>query len=258
MSTYYQLLEVPEQATSVELRQAYRRLVFLTHPDRTSDPEAHQRYLLINAAYEVLGQPTKRATYDAQLRAQRQHPQAATTPAQRDPAIRRRYTTAVQRSSGLLRIRPMDLEVYNAPARRWCQVLLGLVLVVMVDYFLLVRSATGTFTSIHSSRATNGRLLNYVDTDRGSFITNQHFPITTEYFQLKTSLLFRFVREARLPNGTPLSVEFGYESLFGFLFVLLLLTLPAQLRNLTAAMRINLAIIASVVGVIVLLMALTA
>lgn len=72
--TYYQLLELPEQATAEEIRRAYLRLVRLTHPDRTPDPAAHRRYLLVNEAYDALRQPELRARYDAQLRAQRQPP----------------------------------------------------------------------------------------------------------------------------------------------------------------------------------------
>ncbi|GAB3830615.1 J domain-containing protein [Hymenobacter jeollabukensis] len=74
MSTYYQILELPEQATAADIRRAYLRLVRLTHPDRTPDPAAHRRYLLINEAYDTLRQPALRAHYDARLRAQRQPP----------------------------------------------------------------------------------------------------------------------------------------------------------------------------------------
>ncbi|OON66758.1 J domain-containing protein [Hymenobacter sp. CRA2] len=68
MSNYYQVLELGEQATAEEIRQAYLRLVRLTHPDRTPDPAAHRRYLLINEAYDTLRQPALRARYDASLR----------------------------------------------------------------------------------------------------------------------------------------------------------------------------------------------
>ncbi|QDA60589.1 J domain-containing protein [Hymenobacter jejuensis] len=75
--THYQTLEVSEQATPDEIRRAYRRLVLLTHPDRTPDPVAHARYLSINQAYDVLIDPTRRQYYDAQLWAWRNPPVAA-------------------------------------------------------------------------------------------------------------------------------------------------------------------------------------
>ncbi|WP_165822085.1 J domain-containing protein [Hymenobacter edaphi] len=79
MTTYYQILELPEQATAADVRRAYLRLVRLTHPDRTPDPAAHRRYLLINEAYDTLRQPALRAHYDAQLRARRQPARPAYT-----------------------------------------------------------------------------------------------------------------------------------------------------------------------------------
>nr|WP_262908015.1 J domain-containing protein [Hymenobacter sp. 15J16-1T3B] len=68
----YQVLELPEQASAEDIRRAYLRLVRLTHPDRTPDPAAHRRYLLVNEAYDTLRQPSLRARYDAQLQARRQ------------------------------------------------------------------------------------------------------------------------------------------------------------------------------------------
>ncbi|GAB3580989.1 J domain-containing protein [Hymenobacter daeguensis] len=62
--THYEILELPETATTADIRRAYRRLVLLTHPDRTPDPAAHARYLAINASYEILSDPSRRAAYD--------------------------------------------------------------------------------------------------------------------------------------------------------------------------------------------------
>ena len=62
--THYEVLGLPENASTVDIRLAYRRLVLLTHPDRTPDPAAHTRYLTINAAYELLSDPGRRTAYD--------------------------------------------------------------------------------------------------------------------------------------------------------------------------------------------------
>ena len=66
--THYEVLELEDTATAADIRRAYRRLVLLTHPDRTPDPAAHARYLLINQAYETLSHPARRFAYDAALR----------------------------------------------------------------------------------------------------------------------------------------------------------------------------------------------
>ncbi|MBT2559534.1 J domain-containing protein [Hymenobacter sp. ISL-91] len=67
MSTHYATLGLPASASATDIRQAYRKLVWLTHPDRTPDPAAHARYLAVNEAYEVLSNPSRRASYDAAL-----------------------------------------------------------------------------------------------------------------------------------------------------------------------------------------------
>ncbi|SHL25312.1 J domain-containing protein [Hymenobacter psychrotolerans] len=101
--THYEVLEVSEQATAQEIRRAYRRLVLLTHPDRTPDPAAHRRYLAINEAYETLSSAARRQQYDAGLRPTSAPatgtapPAAPVPPVHRDPALRRRGRPAARR-----------------------------------------------------------------------------------------------------------------------------------------------------------------
>jgi molecular chaperone DnaJ len=64
--THYQTLEVQETATQAEIKRAYRRLAKQFHPDSQSDQASHDRIARINTAYEVIGDPSKRTTYDQQ------------------------------------------------------------------------------------------------------------------------------------------------------------------------------------------------
>ena len=62
---YYEVLEVTREASSEELKKAYRRLAFENHPDRNpGNAEAEARFKDAAAAYDVLRDEKKRAHYD--------------------------------------------------------------------------------------------------------------------------------------------------------------------------------------------------
>ena len=62
---YYQVLNVSKQATESDLKKAYRQLAMKYHPDKNpGDHTAEEKFKEINAAYEVLGDPEKKAKYD--------------------------------------------------------------------------------------------------------------------------------------------------------------------------------------------------
>lgn len=60
----YTILGVDRGASTRELRRARNGLLLHWHPDRTQDPEAADQAARINAAYEVLSDPERRAAYD--------------------------------------------------------------------------------------------------------------------------------------------------------------------------------------------------
>src|ERR1700736_3332131 len=61
----YRELQVEPGADLEAIRAAYRRLARLYHPDLNPRPEAAERMRAINAAYSVLSDPARRASYDA-------------------------------------------------------------------------------------------------------------------------------------------------------------------------------------------------
>lgn len=62
---YYQTLGVPAEASTEEIKKAYRKLALETHPDRNpNDPRAEERFKRVSEAYGVLIDPHKRAQYD--------------------------------------------------------------------------------------------------------------------------------------------------------------------------------------------------
>lgn len=62
---YYQVLGVPREASDEDIKKAYRKLVFEHHPDRNPHKtDAEERIREINVAYEIVGDPEKRRSYD--------------------------------------------------------------------------------------------------------------------------------------------------------------------------------------------------
>lgn len=60
----YKILQVDPEAEEEVIAAAYRRLARKYHPDTASGPEAVGRMEAINAAWEVLGNPKRRAAHD--------------------------------------------------------------------------------------------------------------------------------------------------------------------------------------------------
>lgn len=91
---YYQTLGVARTATADELKQAFRNLARLHHPDVAKDKVAGEaKFKEINEAYEVLGDPAKRKRYDELGADWQGEGQTAATDEQRG---RRRRTGAQQ------------------------------------------------------------------------------------------------------------------------------------------------------------------
>ena len=66
---YYKLLNLSHDFTPAQLKDAYRKASRLYHPDQYSDPikkkECEKKMVQVNRANEILGNPSKRAIYDA-------------------------------------------------------------------------------------------------------------------------------------------------------------------------------------------------
>ncbi len=112
MKNYYQILEVEPDASDEKIKEQYLILVQAWHPDKFSKADqkarAEERVKQINAAYDVLKSPQKRAAYDQQLQsskkaAAKQAPvQQTAPPPPRRPVPARPIMKRSVRSKGLV------------------------------------------------------------------------------------------------------------------------------------------------------------
>jgi len=62
---FYQILGVNRDASTSQIKKAYRKLAVKFHPDKNpDDPEAVEKFHDINDAYEILQDDEKREIYD--------------------------------------------------------------------------------------------------------------------------------------------------------------------------------------------------
>ncbi|KAF8002195.1 hypothetical protein HF325_003160 [Metschnikowia pulcherrima] len=62
-STYYDILEVCVNATQDEIKKQYKKLAIKYHPDKTQEKAHHERFLLIQEAYDTLKDEDLRQKY---------------------------------------------------------------------------------------------------------------------------------------------------------------------------------------------------
>lgn len=64
MSDHYEVLGISRNASSEEIKKAYRKLARELHPDVNDSQDAQERFKLVTHAYEVLGDDQARRRYD--------------------------------------------------------------------------------------------------------------------------------------------------------------------------------------------------
>lgn len=69
MKTYYQILNIKENASQKEIKKAYRQLSKIYHPDKSSG--SSNKFIEIKEAYDVLKNPSLKKDYDFKLKEQK-------------------------------------------------------------------------------------------------------------------------------------------------------------------------------------------
>jgi DnaJ family protein A protein 2 len=66
---YYKILEITRDASSEDIKKAYRKLSMIHHPDKNCNSEESTiKFKLLASAYETLGNPDKKKLYDMGIR----------------------------------------------------------------------------------------------------------------------------------------------------------------------------------------------
>jgi hypothetical protein len=65
--TYYGLLGIKQDADDATIKAGYRRMARQWHPDACREPNAHEMFLAIRQAYNILSEPMLRKRYNAGL-----------------------------------------------------------------------------------------------------------------------------------------------------------------------------------------------
>ena len=64
MTDYYQILNLKRTCSQEEIKSAYRELAHKYHPDKNKESNAHDKFIQIHEAYEILWDVEKRKFYD--------------------------------------------------------------------------------------------------------------------------------------------------------------------------------------------------
>ena len=116
---YYKILEISRNATTEEIKEAYRRLVREYHPDlHPGNPSAEERFKEICEAYEVLSDSVQRTLYDQGVDTNRSDRKKSGSSPQdfyvraATKSLEKNYHGAVEDYSQAIELNPEFVEAY--------------------------------------------------------------------------------------------------------------------------------------------------
>jgi|MDTB01.2.fsa_nt_gb curved DNA-binding protein CbpA len=117
MADYYKVLGVARNATSAEIKKAYRSLALKHHPDVSGNEASREKFQGISTAYQTLTDRAKKRQYDSDLI----HRSGTMPwhPDNRGPGMRSRPQTSynpagfAQRARGAAQAAPIDSAKFN-------------------------------------------------------------------------------------------------------------------------------------------------
>ncbi len=255
MKNYYQVLGIDRAADVPAIKAAYRKLAVQYHPDKNKDQGAHNRFVEINEAYQVLSDPDKRLRYNYLYDSY-----ILGIPTQRPVNSQGRTTTQARprqappmqarpRHGGYSRTGPPRYARAARTARiaegikltTWAKNLyllfsaacLLFVLAILADYFIPLRYTNALledYVGLINLQAVNNGLGGYFIDVLGQKISIANPELVSERVTLHKTELLGFVREVTLYyQGVPLTVPAAYSVYDNFVFLPLALFITSVL-----------------------------
>lgn len=259
MEDYYQILGISPRASQLEVRDSFRRLAVLYHPDKNKTSEGEEEFKKISRAYRILGNPEKRAFYDLSL-LQLTPSSTPSHTTHRDPAYRRRQTVPYERRDAQPNAR--DLMAAYLPKFRWISyVSLIVTMSIAIDYSVPFNNYSEDIAEINSIYRTGrggGMIYDHDEliTKNGIIIKLQEGDVgyfkEVKQINISQTVLFNKIVEAATPSQQyKIRVAAIYGNLF-FVPVILFVSslLGASMRN-SVEFPFNLSIVSFVLLIIV-------
>lgn len=95
MKDYYKILTVERFDSSATIKRVFRKRALELHPDISNSDTAHEEFVELNEAYEVLRNPVKRKTYNRLLDAEIQKKRNSN----QKERIRKKWKSSIQASA---------------------------------------------------------------------------------------------------------------------------------------------------------------
>ena len=109
LMNYYKILEIEYLANNEEIKRAYRKKTMIYHPDKNNSINAHEEFILIKTAYDVLSDENKRKEYDNLIKL-RTSPHVTTSSIETDNTTDFSYSKHMSSIRDNLKIRQIIFE----------------------------------------------------------------------------------------------------------------------------------------------------